>query len=182
MCAQFLQYRRLRQLFISSELSNFSFPRYAQIFSSSSYSLRSNGRNLSSGDHVRMWRNVGDQIVCQIFIKFVIAVPYKHLSTKRQSYNNHLLSMRKTCKIFHRHSRFNLFPSSCNRHKSLHLFVQNELQIYSPTYLKEIFSKILLYHTALYISTLLLKFLNVLPFSKTPLLRTQTWDYTLKKI
>jgi hypothetical protein len=182
MCAQFLQYRRLTQLFISSELSNFSFPRYAQIFSSSSYPLRSNRRILSSGDHVRVWRNVGDQIVCQIFIQYVIAVPYKHLSTKRESYNNQLISVQKICQIFHRHTRFNLFPSSCNRHKSLHLFVQNELQIYFPLYWKEFFSKILLYHTALYISTLLLKLLKVLPFSKTPLLRTQIWDYTLKNI
>ena len=45
MCAQFCQYHRLTQLFISSELSNFSFPRYAQIVSSSSYPLRSNRKS-----------------------------------------------------------------------------------------------------------------------------------------
>jgi len=150
MCDKFFYYERLALLFLSSGLSNFSFPRYAQIFSSNSYLLRSNRRTLSSGNHVRVWRNVCEQIVCQIFTHFVIAVPYKHLSTKRKSYNNQLLSIQKFCQIFHSNARLNLFSSSWNRHKSLHLFVQDELKIYPPPmYWKEVFSKILLYHTAL---------------------------------
>jgi hypothetical protein len=136
----------------------FRIVQYAQISFSNCYSLRSNRRNISRGDHVRVWRNLGDQIVCQIFIQFFIAVPYKHLSTKRESYNNQLISIRKFCQIIHRQTRLNLFSSSWNRHKCLRLFVQDELQIYSPIHWKELFSKILLYHTALNISTLLLKF------------------------
>ena len=54
MCDQFFQYHRLPQLFLSSGLSNFCFPSYAQIFSSNSYLLRSNRRTLSSGNHVRV--------------------------------------------------------------------------------------------------------------------------------
>lgn len=121
MCAHLFHFLAQTPLFCSAGLSSFSLPRCAQMFSSSSCSHR---RMLSIGDHA-VWDNVCDQIVCQIFIKFIIAVPYKHLSTKCESCNNQLLSTWKICRLFYRHTRVKLFSASWNRHKILHLFKIN---------------------------------------------------------
>jgi len=127
------QFLTQKQLFRSSGLSSFSLPRYAQMFSSSSCCHR---RTLSSRDHVRVWRNVGNQIIYQILIKFLITVPYKHLSTNRQSYNNQLLSMWKICQLFQRHALVKLFSASWNRHKILHFSFKINYK-YIPPYIRK---------------------------------------------